>query len=599
MRLTTDSLRPPHVQRRHDENEGHGLSEHEAVNAPTCPTCGYLLRWFAVPHNAWGCDRCQALIQSPSQPPQASPYAPPIPSPIQDHPSQPYSPFRAPEPMAAPTAPPPRSRKKLVIGLSAGVVVVGGIVAFAVLRDDKPSRTRDAVIKQTFAALAAGDEKALYELADPAHAFTMIARCEKRSKDSSKDVDDVLASEYRRASRLEDDYRDPDKLAEHWRKDVHQLLRRTKGAKLEVVDILTEVPPPLGTKPKKSSKHDDDDDKKSDWDRDRNRYRDDDDDDRPERDNEYKTTTFKKGHEVMRGCYAKMPFRSQQVKVVVDVKEGEREFTQRVRLTLQEIDGNWYLAQPPSLNVGLDVIVTDLEQWRDKTCKCADAGCVDDLDEQSGQLAYVQYQLDREADLPRETMTRIEKIQQERKVCEGTARGGPELARYKELKDQLCACKEDECARKLELEMLSLRTKVEGNARRARMPSYEVTRQVSDLAMAAGECTRKLSLQRVQLYAAWPAGGELTGGTLVSIRGSNLMATPRTAKVWFGTKEATVVRIASDRELVVEAPPQEAEGFVDLRVQFDPGGTVTVPYGFTYRAPLKPVKKPRPKPVTP
>ena len=606
VRLTTRSLRPPQVQRHHDErlvDEGPGR-ENELVNAPTCPACGYLLRWFATPHHAWGCDRCQALIpsaspqsQSPSQPPQLSPYAPPIPSPVQDHPSQPYSPFRAPEPATAPAAPPKKSRKGLFIGLSmAGVLVVGGIVAFAVLRDDKRSRSRDAVIEQTFAALAAGDEQALYELADPAQTFTMIARCEKRSKDSSKDVDDLLDSEYRRASRLETEYRDPDKVAEHWRKDVRQLLRRTKGAKLEVVDILTELPPPLGTKPKQSSKRDDDDDKQSRWDRDRDRE---DDEDRPERDNEYKTTTFKKGHELMRGCYAKMPFRRQQVKVVVDVKEGEREFTQRVRLVLHEIDGNWYLAQPPSLNVGLDVIVADVEQWRDKTCKCTDAACVEDLDEESGHLAYARNQLDRDADLPRETMARLERVQQERKVCEGAARGGPELARYKELKDQVCACKEDECARKIELEMVSLRSKVEANVRRARIPSYEVTRQVSDLAMAASECTRKLALQRVQLYAAWPTGGEQTGGTLVTIRGSNLMTTPRTAKVWFGTKEATGVRFATDRELVVEAPPQEAEGFVELRVQFDPGGTVTVPYGFTYRAPQKPVKKPRPKPATP
>lgn len=563
------------------------------MNAPACPTCGFVLRWFAT-HNAWGCDRCQQLVPSVSPPAsgplQVSPYAP-VPQHVQDHPSQPYSPFRAPDPAPAAAAPPAKkSRKGLVIGLAAvGVLAIGGIVAFAVLRDSGPERTRDAVIKQTFAALASGDDKALFDLADPAKTFGMIARCEKRSKDSIGS-DDWLDKEYKRAGRLEDEeLRDPEKLAEHWKKDMAQLLRRTKGAKLEVVDILTEMPPPMGTKPKKSKSRDDDDDK--DRDRDRDRYRDEDDEDKPERDNEFKTVTFKKGHEVMRGCYAKMPFRRQQVKVVVDVKEGEREFTQRVRLTLVEIDGNWYLAQTPMLNVGLDVVVADVEAFRDKTCKCTDAACIEDLEEDSGRLAYAEYQFDRDADLPRETMAKLEKVQQERKVCEGTARGGPELKRYKELKDEVCACKEDECARKLELEMMTLRSKVESNTRRSRVPSYEVTRQVSDLAMAAAECTRKLTAQRVRLYSAWPASGDTTGGTSLSIRGVNLMSTPRTVKVFFGTKEATSVKIVSDNEIIVETPPQDADGFVEVRAEFTPGGSMPVPYGFTYKAPPKGSKK--------
>jgi hypothetical protein len=244
------------------------------------------------------------------------------------------------------------------------------------------------------------------------------------------------------------------------------------------------------------------------------------------------------------------------------------------------------------LNVGLDVIVADVQAWKDKTCKCTDAACVEDLEEENGRLAYAQYSLDREADLPKETLLKIETLQTERRACEGTARGGPELARYKELKDQLCACKEEDCGKKLELEMIELRRKVENNLRRARLSSYEVTRQVSDLAIAASECTRKLALTRVTLYSGWPAQGETTGGTVLSIRGSNLMSVPRTAKVFFGSKEATAVRIASNNELVVETPAQDAAGFVEVKVQLDPGGTITVPYGFTYIEPKKPLKKP-------
>lgn len=478
----------------------------------------------------------------------------------------------------APPAPNKKSRTRRFIALSVlGLAVVGGIVAFAMLRgddDDEPSRSRDAVIKRTFAALAAGDEKALFELAEPTRTFAMISRCEKRSNDV---VDP-----------LEGEDRDPEELEEHWRTELQLLLRRTKGTKLEVVDILTELPPPLGTRPKKSSTFDDDD--RGERDRDRE-----DDDERPERDNEYKTTTFKKGHEVARGCYAKIAFRRQQVKVVVDITDGDRELTQRTRLMLQEIDGKWYLASPPSLNVGLDVIVADVEQWRDKTCKCTDAACVEDLDEAHRPLTRVQYQLDRDSDLSRDTMRRIEKIQRERRVCEGTARGGPDLARYKALKDELCACTDEECGRKLELEMREVRRNVDANFRGARFSLLDPTTEV---ATAASECTRKLSRLGVRAYAAWPTGGDRAGGTLVTIRGTNFMTSPRTAKVWFGTKEATGVRIATDTELVVESPPQDALGVVDVRVQFEPGGTVSVPYGFTYRAPLEPLSKRKRKPTT-
>jgi hypothetical protein len=156
-----------------------------------------------------------------------------------------------------------------------------------------------------------------------------------------------------------------------------------------------------------------------------------------------------------------------------------------------------------------------------------------------GRLSSVQYDLDREADLPRDFLTRIEKVQQERRVCEATARGGPELAKYKELKNQVCACKDEECGRKLELEMVELRRQVEANGRRARVPSYEVSRQISDIALQASECTRKLALMKVRVTSSYPSSGELAGGTFITIRGANFTTTPRTAKVTFGAKEAT------------------------------------------------------------
>jgi hypothetical protein len=498
-------------------------------------------------------------------------------------------------PAPTPIATVSSSRRGPRIAIGGFALVVVGIVAFAVLRDNEPSRSRDEVIKRTFAALAAGDDKALFALAEPVDAFTKIARCEKLRAEDDKDP---LVPAYRRKLDKEQaESRDPKKLEERWRKDVSQLLRRTKNVKLEVVDILTELPPAMGTKPDKSKSRDrEDDDRYGDSDRrrdsDPDRFADSyrDDEDRPEHDNQYKTTTYRKGHELGGGCYAKVPFRQQQVKVAVDIKEGEREFTQRVKLNLLEIDGRWYLSTLPSLSVGFDVVIQDLQDWREKTCKCTSAECVEDLDTEYGRLAYVQYSLDKSGDAPRELITKIEKLHQERKVCEGTARGGPELARYKAMKDAVCACKDDECGRKIELDMVELRRQLELTARAQRFESSEVSRQMLDVAAAATECTRKLTQLKPRVYSVYPASGEITGGTIVSIRGASFLTPVRTAKVLFGTKEATNVRIVSDYEIVVEAPPADAEGFVDVRVQLEPGGQTYAPAGFTYQPPLKRTK---------
>ena len=77
---------------------------------------------------------------------------------------------------------PPKQRGKgLVIGLAvAGVAIVGIIIGVVVSRS-KVSRGRDAVIQKTIAALAEGDEDALFALADPKGTYETTTRCEKRA----------------------------------------------------------------------------------------------------------------------------------------------------------------------------------------------------------------------------------------------------------------------------------------------------------------------------------------------------------------------------------------------------------------------------------
>jgi hypothetical protein len=83
-----------------------------------------------------------------------------------------------------------------------------------------------------------------------------------------------------------------------------------------------------------------------------------------------------------------------------------------------------------------------------------------------------------------------------------------------------------------------------------------------------------------------PERGDAAGGTYVALKGRNFLADgPRMAKVYFGSQQGTVVRFASDTELIVQAPGGTAGQSVDILVVFDPGGTLTLPNAFTFVQP--------------
>src|SRR5271169_1274929 len=69
-----------------------------------------------------------------------------------------------------------------------------------------------------------------------------------------------------------------------------------------------------------------------------------------------------------------------------------------------------------------------------------------------------------------------------------------------------------------------------------------------------------------------PTMGDADGGTYVRIVGSRFIADgARSAKVYFGTHQGTVIRFVSDSELIVEAPGGKVNDKVDVLVVFDPG----------------------------
>jgi hypothetical protein len=69
----------------------------------------------------------------------------------------------------------------------------------------------------------------------------------------------------------------------------------------------------------------------------------------------------------------------------------------------------------------------------------------------------------------------------------------------------------------------------------------------------------------------------------VRVTGSGFLPdTPLGVKVYFGPRQGTVVRIASDEELIVEAPGGKPDEVVDVMLLFEPGGERTLVKVFTF-----------------
>ncbi len=95
---------------------------------------------------------------------------------------------------------------------------------------------------------------------------------------------------------------------------------------------------------------------------------------------------------------------------------------------------------------------------------------------------------------------------------------------------------------------------------------------------ACGKEDTKLKVTGIE-----PETGDMQGGTYVRIKGNRFIADgPRVTKVYFGSRQGTVVRFASDSELIVEAPGGKPNEKVDVLIIFDPGGQLRIKDGFTF-----------------
>ncbi len=110
-----------------------------------------------------------------------------------------------------------------------------------------------------------------------------------------------------------------------------------------------------------------------------------------------------------------------------------------------------------------------------------------------------------------------------------------------------------------------------------RLPILSILALLVALA-ACGSSDTKLKVTGIE-----PEKGDIEGGTYVRIKGNRFIADgARNAKVYFGSRQGTVIRFASDSELIVEAPGGKPNEQVDVLIIFEPGGELKIPHGFTF-----------------
>ena len=101
------------------------------------------------------------------------------------------------------------------------------------------------------------------------------------------------------------------------------------------------------------------------------------------------------------------------------------------------------------------------------------------------------------------------------------------------------------------------------------------------LAFAAAACGSEDT--KLKVTGIEPEKGDVNGGTYVRIKGNRFLADgARNAKVYFGSRQANVIRFASDSELIVEAPGGKVGEKVDVLIIFEPGGEKKIKDGFEF-----------------
>jgi hypothetical protein len=85
-----------------------------------------------------------------------------------------------------------------------------------------------------------------------------------------------------------------------------------------------------------------------------------------------------------------------------------------------------------------------------------------------------------------------------------------------------------------------------------------------------------------------PEKGDADGGAYVRIHGNRFLTddngnpAPANAKIYFGSRQGTIVRFASDDEIIAQAPGGKVGDTVDVLITFEGRGEIKIPKAFTF-----------------
>jgi hypothetical protein len=197
----------------------------------------------------------------------------------------------------------------------------------------------------------------------------------------------------------------------------------------------------------------------------------------------------------------------------------------------------------------------------------------------------------------------LTQAQQERLDKATAEMPGGDLARvfvaFNKFTEQMCACKDAACAQQVSDDMTKWAQEMSAREKNPPRMSEEDSKRAAEIGERMGKCMQVAMgaggstgpVAPLSVTGLDPEQGDVAGGTYVVIKGESFTSEARNAKVYFGDKEATVIRFASDGELIVEAPGGKANSTVDVKVVFDPGGELKLPKSFTYGKKKAPKKK--------
>jgi hypothetical protein len=164
-------------------------------------------------------------------------------------------------------------------------------------------------------------------------------------------------------------------------------------------------------------------------------------------------------------------------------------------------------------------------------------------------------------------------------------------------KDQLCACKDAQCAQKVSDDMTKWSVELTKKEKDPPQLTEAQQKRAAGLGAEMGNCMQTVMggaaggaapAAPLSVTGIDPPRGDVAGGTYVKLTGTSFIAEgARNVKVYFGSKQGTVIRFASDTELIVEAPGGKANETVDVLLVFDPGGEMKLPKAFTFEKPKK------------